>query len=49
MKIYFAGPLFCESERMFNQDLTRQLEKAGFDVFLRNGMASSLANPPLYR
>jgi len=46
MRIYFAGPLFCESERTFNQDLTRRLEEAGFDVFLpqRDGVESS--KPP---
>ena len=46
MRIYFAGPLFCESELSFNQNLTRQLEEAGFDVFLpqRDGVESS--KPP---
>ncbi len=34
MKIYFAGPLFCESELTFNDALTRELEAAGFTVFL---------------
>ena len=34
MKIYFAGPLFSESERTFNDALTRELEAAGFTVFL---------------
>ena len=34
MKIYFAGPLFCESEQTFNDALTRELEAAGFTVFL---------------
>ena len=46
MRIYFAGPLFCESELSFNQNLTRQFEEAGFDVFLpqRDGVESS--KPP---
>ena len=46
MRIYFAGPLFCESELSFNQNLTGQLEEAGFDVFLpqRDGVESS--KPP---
>lgn len=45
-KIYFAGPLFCESERAFNQNLAGQLEEAGFAVFLpqRDGVESS--KPP---
>jgi hypothetical protein len=34
MKIYFAGPLFSEAEKIFNQSLTRRLELLGFDVFL---------------
>jgi nucleoside 2-deoxyribosyltransferase len=34
VKIYFAGPLFSESERTFNDALTRELEAAGFTVFL---------------
>lgn len=34
MKIYFAGPLFCESERAFNLALATKLEKLGFSVFL---------------
>jgi nucleoside 2-deoxyribosyltransferase len=49
MKLYFAAPLFCESERTFNQNLTKQLEEAGFDVFLpqRDGVESS--KPPYDR
>jgi len=34
MLLYFAGPLFCESERKFNSELTIEIEKLGFDVFL---------------
>ena len=34
MLIYFAGPLFSEAERRFNDGLTRKLENLGFDVFL---------------
>lgn len=34
MKIYFAGPMFSESELLFNDALTRELEAAGFTVFL---------------
>ncbi|MDP8321764.1 MAG: nucleoside 2-deoxyribosyltransferase domain-containing protein [Candidatus Stygibacter australis] len=34
MKIYFAGPLFNEAERSFNESLTIKLEEIGFEVFL---------------
>jgi nucleoside 2-deoxyribosyltransferase len=34
MKIYFAAPLFSEGEKQFNKELTDQLEKMGFEVFL---------------
>ncbi len=34
MRIYLAGPLFCEAEKKFNEDLTHKLEGIGFDVFL---------------
>lgn len=47
MKIYFAGPLFSEAERKFNDDFTNQLETGGFEVFLpqRDGVE---ANKPPY-
>lgn len=46
MKIYFAGPLFSEAERMFNEDLTKKLELLGFNVFLpqRDGVEKN--KPP---
>ena len=34
MNIYFAGPLFSESELAFNGALARELEASGFTVFL---------------
>lgn len=34
IKIYFAGPLFSEAEKKFNQELTEKLELNGFNVFL---------------
>jgi len=42
-KIYFAGPLFCEAERNYNQSLTERLEALGFQVFLpqRDGVRST--------
>ena len=46
MKVYFAGPLFNEAERKFNQNLTDRLEKSGFNVFLpqRDGVEKN--KPP---
>ena len=32
--IYFAGPLFCQSEKDFNLKLTKVLEDCGYRVFL---------------
>jgi nucleoside 2-deoxyribosyltransferase len=32
--IYFAGPLFNDAERTFNEQLTKKLRAMGFDVFL---------------
>ena len=32
--IYFAAPLFCQSEKDFNLQLTTKIEKLGFKVFL---------------
>jgi nucleoside 2-deoxyribosyltransferase len=42
MRVYFAGPLFCEAERAFNLRLTEKLEAIGFQVFLpqRDGVES---------
>jgi nucleoside 2-deoxyribosyltransferase len=34
MNIYFAGPLFSESEQTFNEALAWELETSGFTVFL---------------
>lgn len=33
-KIYFAGPLFCQSEKDYNLKITKLLEKKGYKVFL---------------
>lgn len=33
-KVYFAGPLFCQSEKVYNLKLTELLEHAGYEVFL---------------
>ena len=34
MLIYFAGPLFSQGERQFNESLTQKLESLGYQVFL---------------
>ena len=34
MRIYLAAPLFTEAERKYNLFISRQLEDAGYDVFL---------------
>ncbi len=46
MRIYYAGPLFCEAERAFNLRLVEKLEAQGFQVFLpqRDGVESE--KPP---
>jgi len=33
-KVYFAGPLFCQAERAFNERVSGMLEAEGYDVFL---------------
>lgn len=34
MRLYFAGPLFCDSERQFNANLAEKIRALGYDVFL---------------
>lgn len=34
MKLYFAAPLFSQAELAFNNQLTKQIESIGYDVFL---------------
>lgn len=43
MQVYFAAPLFCQSELQFNEQVAGLLEDAGHDVFLpqRDGMEST--------
>jgi nucleoside 2-deoxyribosyltransferase len=40
MRIYFAGPLFSDAERYFNQRLAEKLESEGFSIYLHSAMAS---------
>lgn len=46
MQVYFAGPLFCEAERIFNLRLAEKLEAKGYKVYLpqRDGVESQ--KPP---
>ncbi len=43
IRIYFAGPLFCQAEKEFNLKLCSLLEKKGYSVFLpqRDGLDAS--------
>jgi nucleoside 2-deoxyribosyltransferase len=42
MRLYFAGPLFCDAERAFNARLAERIEEIGYEVFLpqRDGLES---------
>ena len=42
MRLYFAAPLFCDSERTFNAQLAAKIEALGYEVFLpqRDGLES---------
>lgn len=44
--IYFAGPLFSEGEKRFNQILTDKLETLGFRVFLPQRDGVERDKPP---
>jgi len=46
MKIYFAGPLFSEAEKEFNQILCDKLESIGFNVFLPQRDGVEKEKPP---
>lgn len=46
MLIYFAGPLFSEAEKRFNQRLTTRLEETGFRVFLPQRDGVEKDRPP---
>ena len=46
MLIYFAAPLFCQAEKAFNLQLTQELEKRGFTVFLPQRDGVELRKPP---
>ena len=43
-KVYFAGPMFCKSEKDYNAAVAAMLEDAGYSVFLpqRDGNEAAL-------
>ncbi|MCA9838590.1 MAG: nucleoside 2-deoxyribosyltransferase [Trueperaceae bacterium] len=45
MLIYFAGPLFNDAEKWFNERLTEKLEQLGFNVFLPQRDGFELNDP----
>ena len=45
MLIYFAGPLFNDAEKWFNEQLTHKLERLGFEVFLPQRDGFELNDP----
>ena len=46
MRVYFAGPLFCEAERAFNLHLAAKLEAIGYQVFLPQRDGVEAKRPP---
>lgn len=44
MRLYFAAPLFCDSERDFNAALAAKIEALGYEIFLpqENGQELNL-------
>ena len=48
MRVYFAGPLFCEAERVFNLRLAEKLEAKGYEVFLPQRDGVELEKPPYH-
>ncbi len=43
MRLYFAGPLFTQAERLWNEALAAALSRAGHDVFLPQTEVKSIA------
>ena len=48
MRVYFAGPLFCEAERAFNLRLAEKLEAKGYQVFLPQRDGVEIEKPPYH-
>ena len=43
--LYFAGPLFSDSERTFNEELAVDIERVGYSVFLPQRDGGELRKP----
>lgn len=43
MRLYFAGPLFTQAERLWNERLAAALARAGHDVFLPQTEVKAIA------
>ena len=41
MKIYIAGPLFCDAELEYNEKIDKFLSGLGFTTFFPRGMGTS--------
>ena len=48
MKIYIAGPLFCEAERAFNEKIDLILRECGHETFLPQRDAGRVDSMPDY-
>ena len=46
MLLYFAAPLFSVGERRYNEELTRQIEALGYQVFLPQRDGAERGAPP---
>lgn len=44
-RLYFAAPLFSDSERVFNEKLTAEIERIGYTVFLPQRDGGELRSP----
>lgn len=45
MRIYYAGPLFCQAEIEFNEKIVSRLRSEGFDVYLPQEHSSGTVIP----
>lgn len=47
--IYWAAPLFTQAEQTFNQTMAKQLEQAGYSVFLPQRECAAVEGEQIYR
>ena len=45
LRLYFAAPLFSDSERLFNERLSVEIERIGYSVFLPQRDGGELRSP----